>query len=138
MKTTALLLVLLTSVARAAIPVVVETPETEVEISLFDLVKKRPPPPGLPADYGARVARAIEERRALLTDCIEGDDRRLTVAVRLQIAGDGRALVADADEKPGSAWHCLSGILGAIRFPKHPLPKEVTVRFPLTLEKKTL
>ena len=80
--------------ARAAVPVVpaataansveMATPETEVEISIYDLVKRKPVP-HLPADYGQRVAAAIERERPRLVDCL-GTDAKASWPVRLAIA----------------------------------------------------
>ncbi len=123
----------------AAVPVLVETPETEVEISIFDLVKHKPPAPQLPADYGARVAAAIEAQRALLVDCVRGVEKRVGLAMQLQIDGNGVAnAVTPEKELPSAARICVQQILAATKFPNHPLREKVTVKFPLTLEKKNL
>ena len=143
MKT--LLFIFFSGFAIAHLPLIVEVPETEVEISIYDLVGKSKGKTAarkhLPKDYGSQVAKILEEKRPSFTGCLENESN-LTVSLEmeLKISGDGkgRPHFLSKDPKQGKVLTCLEAIFADLAYPKHEFTKEVTVKFPLSLERNNL
>lgn len=132
-------------------------PETEIEISIYDLLNRqekespktgathskktktaspKPEGPRLARDYGPQVAKTLESLKSELEVCVDQDDVGKNVyRVHLAIAGDGRA---SPKVEGGKASSCLVAILSKSAWPSHPLGREVKVSFPIELERKKI
>lgn len=129
-------------------------PETVVELSIYDLIKKTGHAKKinvfskLPKDYGNQIIKVLQENRAQMLACVSSDSNAVfKYQTKLSIAGTGKAEVkfTDAevsDKKLIEAYartsDCVLKILSGIAFPKHPLKNQVVVSLPLKLEKERI
>lgn len=134
------LLLLYCPLLLGAIPLQIRTPETEVEISIYDLVRKGKKAPQLPKNFGEEVAKLLESNRTKMTDCLKLENLENTsMELALSLSASGKALANPVGKPtPSKSLQCILSVLSQISYPKHPFSKNVNVTFPLLLERKTL
>ncbi|MGE4233678.1 MAG: hypothetical protein AB7F43_10145 [Bacteriovoracia bacterium] len=112
-------------------------PETVVELSVFDLVKRKKTVhrPKLSADFAKNVAAAIQKEKNLLTKCVTEPFILLQSEILISPKGIGTARIKNDSS---AAANCIIKILSGISYPKHQLTKDVVVKLPLRLEKEDL
>lgn len=114
----------------------ISIPETVVELSIYDLIKKGPRKYRLPKDYGDLVAKLIVKQEEALTNCLTKKKNHKKVFAYISINQKGLAQVKLENNKQNNDQTeiCIMKELSGIIYPKHKLKKNVSVKLPLDIK----
>lgn len=139
-------LLILTPILMNTSTATISAPETVVELSIADLIPRVKRVRGLPASYGAEVARVLNSQRAKINDCLslaESNQLSLSVDISIETMGRPREVVTTFLKPPlglqdNLAARCVCALLRQTKYPQHPLTSTVSVKLPLSFQRETL